>query len=106
VVAARDTPRVADITDNTREHRFETMVDGRLAELTYRIDGDRLVLLHTGVPDELGGRGLAAELVQAATRRAVDDDLTIVPMCSYARSWLEKHPDQTGGASIDWSTPH
>jgi predicted GNAT family acetyltransferase len=96
---------VADITDNSQENRFETIIDGRLAELTYSVDGERLVLLHTGVPDELGGRGLAGELVKAATRRAVADDLTIVPMCSYARTWLEKHPDETGGAAIEWSTP-
>jgi hypothetical protein len=95
---------VADITDNSRENRFETIIDGRLAELTYRLDGERLVLLHTGVPDELGGRGLAGELVQAAARRALADDLTVVPMCSYARSWMEKHPEETGGARVEWGT--
>lgn len=92
---------VTEIIDNAQQHRFEATVDGRLAELTYRVDGERLVLLHTGVPDELGGRGIAGDLVRAATRRAAADNLTIVPQCSYARSWLEKHPDETPGPTIE-----
>jgi hypothetical protein len=92
---------VADITDNRQQHRFETTIDGHVAELTYRLDGQQLVLLHTGVPDELGGEGLGGELVRAATRRATADGLTIVPQCSYARSWLEKHPDETAGLTIE-----
>ena len=86
-----DTPAV---TDNTDASRFELTVDGHLAELAYRLDGDRLVLVHTGVPDELGGRGLGGVLVRAALDRAAAEDLTIVPRCPFARSWLEKHPDE------------
>jgi predicted GNAT family acetyltransferase len=92
---------VADITDNQQQRRFETTIDGHLAELTYRVDGQRLVLLHTGVPDELGGQGLGGELVRAATRRAGADGLRIVPQCSYARSWLEQHRDETAGLTIE-----
>ena len=93
-----------DISDNTERHRFETTIGDRTAELTYRLVEQRLVLLHTGVPDELGGRGIAGDLVRAATRRAAADDLTIVPQCSYARSWLEKHPDEAAGVTIDWGS--
>jgi hypothetical protein len=25
-----------------------------------------------------------------------------VPLCPFARSWLEKHPDEIGAVSIDW----
>ena len=91
-----------EITDNTTAKRFELTRDGHTAELVYRLNGKRLVLVHTGVPDALGGHGLGGELVRAAIRRAVRDGLTIVPVCPYAREWLEKHPDAVGEVAIDW----
>ena len=90
------------VTDNPDQHRFEIEVDGHLAELVYRLHGDRLVLIHTGVPDELGGRGLGGVLVRAALDRAVAEALTLVPECPFARAWLEKHPDDAARITIDW----
>jgi predicted GNAT family acetyltransferase len=91
-----------EVVDNEAASRFELEVDGQLAELVYDLRGERLVLIHTGVPDELGGRGIGGLLVQAAVDRATAEDLVIVPQCSYARAWLEKHPDEAAGVSIDW----
>ena len=45
---------------------FTTTVDGEVALLEYRREGDRLEILHTGVPDAIGGRGIAGQLVRAA----------------------------------------
>ena len=92
----------ATATDNTNEHRFELTEDGHLAQLVYRLQGDRLHLVHTEVPDELGGRGLGGVLVRAALDRAEADGLTIVPDCPFARSWLEKHPDDAARVTIAW----
>ena len=89
-------------TDNPDEHRFELTEDGHLAQLVYRLEGDRLRLVHTEVPDELGGRGLGGVLVRAALDRAEADGLTIVPDCPFARGWLEKHPDDAARATIAW----
>ena len=97
------TDRVSDVTENAEKHRFELVEDGHLAELVYEDEGDgRLVLVHTGVPDELGGRGLGGTLVKASLERASRDGLTIVPLCPFARSWLEKHRDQLDGVTVDW----
>ena len=74
-------------------HRWVTTVDGIEGELTYRRRDDQLTLVHTGVPDELGGRGIAGKLVEAALDYARANDLTVDPQCPYARHWLEKHPD-------------
>jgi predicted GNAT family acetyltransferase len=59
------------VTDNQAESRFELWADGLLAELPYRRNGKRLVLIHTEVPEELEGRGLGGALVTAAIDRAV-----------------------------------
>ncbi|HUL26636.1 MAG TPA: GNAT family N-acetyltransferase [Streptosporangiaceae bacterium] len=90
------------VTDNQAESRFELRVDGRLAELLYRRNGNRLVLIHTEVPVELEGRGLGGTLVTAALDRAAREGMTVVPLCPFARSWLERHPDVASRAAIDW----
>jgi uncharacterized protein len=90
------------VTDNREQSRFELSVDGHLAELDYRRHGDRLVLIHTEVPDELGGRGLGGKLVTAALSEAAAEGLTVVPLCPFARSWLERHPEAAAEAVVDW----
>ncbi len=90
------------VTDNRDKSRLEIHEDGHLAELVYRIRAGRLVLVHTEVPDALGGRGLGGELVRAAIDKAARDGMTIVPLCPFARGWLERHPTEAAGVPIDW----
>jgi predicted GNAT family acetyltransferase len=96
---------MTDVVDNPGQRRFEVHVDGHTGELTYELDGSRLTLAHTGVPEEIEGRGLAGLLVRdaVALERAVE--VTIVPWCPYARQWLRRHPDAVAGVDIDWKTP-
>ena len=89
--------------DNKARSRFEITVDGELAELVYRHDGKRFVLVHTGVPEVLAGRGIGGALVSAAVDAAAVGGLTIVPDCPFVRSWLRKNPDDAGRAAVDWS---
>ena len=96
---AEDTPGVVDVAE---EHRFRYVEDGLEAELVYRARDGVLTLVHTGVPDALGGRGIGGRLVQAAMARARSRGEVVVPRCPYARSWLEKHPDEAAGVTIDW----
>ena len=99
-------PDDAEVVDATDEHRFVIRGDGGLeAELVYRTNGDRLVLIHTGVPEEWGGRGIGGRLVRAALERARAQGLTVVPWCPFARRWLRDHGSETAGVTVDWDTP-
>ena len=89
-----------DVTVNEELHRFEHAVDGQVAFLDYRLDGDRLTLVHTEVPESLEGRGLGAVLVKGALAHAKEQALTVVPQCSYVRSYLERKPDAAEGITI------
>ena len=105
-MADDDDPAVRDDRD---DERFVLQVDGHEAELVYELDGDRLVLIHTEVPEVLEGQGLGGRLVRAALDRARTDGLVIVPWCPYARHWLRHHPDEVGPdgigtVEIDWKT--
>jgi predicted GNAT family acetyltransferase len=91
-----------EVVDEPQAHRFVVRVDGEEAELVYRRPGRRLAILHTGVPDAIGGRGIAGRLVAAAVERAREEDLTVVPYCSYARRWLEQHPGESATVRIEW----
>lgn len=93
---------IPQITDDQAASRFELTMDGRLAELRYRRNGNRLVLVHTGVPAELEGHGLGGALVRAAIDRAGHDGMTVVPLCLFARGWLERHPDMAAKVTVDW----
>ena len=51
------------VIDNHSESRFELVTDGMIAVLVYRRRADRLVIVHTEVPEALGGRGIGGMLV-------------------------------------------
>jgi predicted GNAT family acetyltransferase len=91
------------IVDDAEQGRFVVVRDGLESELVYRRHGDRLVLVHTGVPDELSGHGIGGQLVDAALAKAREEGLTVVPLCPYARGWLERHPDEASSVQIDWN---
>jgi hypothetical protein len=93
------------VFDDVPNHRFAYIDDGRVAELIYRLRGERFVLVHTEVPDTLGGRGIVGRLAQAAVERADREGLTVVPACPYAEVWLRRHPDQAARVTIDWTHP-
>jgi predicted GNAT family acetyltransferase len=73
-------------------HRFTTEVDGNRAELDYTLTDGVMTITHTGVPPAIGGRGIAAELMAAALSAARDAGWSVNPACSYAKAYLEKHP--------------
>ena len=73
--------------------RFGTTVDGTLAHLDYELDGDTMTITHTIVPPEIGGRGIAGQLVAAAFDAARENGWKVRTQCSYSAAWAEKHPE-------------
>jgi uncharacterized protein len=81
------------IINHDREaHRFTTVVDGNRAQLDYTLADRVMTITHTRVPPAIGGRGIAAELMEAALSAARGAGWSVSPACSYARTYLEKHP--------------
>ena len=80
------------VIDNTGEQRFELNVDGRMAFLQYKRANGALTLIHTEVPEELRGRHLGEQLVQAALAAGRTEGLRIVAVCPFVRAYLRKHP--------------
>ncbi|TBR38943.1 MULTISPECIES: GNAT family N-acetyltransferase [Dyella] len=82
-----------NIRHEAGHHRFVTVVDGQTCELEYHLDRDVMSITHTGVPDAVGGRGIAAQLVRAALDHARASHWKVIPACSYAQAWMKKHPE-------------
>lgn len=87
---ARPEPTIAH---NVGLHRFEALVEGNLARCDYRLDGNTMRLVHTEVPPALEGRGIAAKLVAAALAHAREQGLSVIPACSYVRTYMRRHPE-------------
>jgi len=81
------------VSNNEREQRYEARVDGQLALIAYERRGDRIVLIHTEVPEELEGHGVAAKMARVALEDARDRRLTVVPSCPYIASYIQRHPE-------------
>jgi len=93
---------VGSVVDERDQDRFVVRVDAEVAQLVYKVDGERLLLIHTEVPHALGGRGLGGLLVRAAVERAAAQRLLIVPWCPFARRWLRDHPEAAAGVTVDY----
>lgn len=75
------------------QDRFQTVIDGQTARVEYRLADGVMTIVHTEVPESLGGRGIAGALVKAALDHARSEGLKVVPKCAYARSYIERHPE-------------
>jgi uncharacterized protein len=74
--------------------RFSAHFDGADCELDYELRNGVLTILHTGVPPEVGGRGIAGKLTEAALEFARNSGLKVRPACSYAAVYFRRHPEQ------------
>lgn len=81
------------VTHNPAENRFETWIEGELSKLDYMEDGDSILMMHVGVHPDHRGQGVAAKLTRVALEYARDKSLRVIPMCSYVRAYISRHPE-------------
>ncbi|HVR97096.1 MAG TPA: GNAT family N-acetyltransferase [Thermoanaerobaculia bacterium] len=78
-------------------HKFFIQVDGKQATLEYQEGPGRWDFLHTYVPPEARGQGVADVLVQHALDEARRRGLQFVPSCPFVRGFVERHPQYQDG---------
>ena len=85
------------VTHNTDGHRgsFSFKIDGkRLAEMTYSVAGDGMVIIqHTDVDASLRGTGAGKKLLVALVDWARAEQKKVIPLCPFAKSVFEKTPE-------------
>lgn len=82
-----------NVTDNTKLSRYERIVDGEVVFVSYRREDNRVALLHVETPVSLRGRGEADKLMQGVAAIAKAEGLSLVPICTYAAAWIQRHPE-------------
>ena len=81
------------VTENMAEQRFEAHIGAHLAVAEYRRDGDTITFTHTGVPEEIEGRGVASALAHTALEQARAQGLTVIPQCPFFATYIRRHPE-------------
>ena len=82
-----------EVSDNTAAQRYELAVDGQIVFALYRRDGSVVAIRHVEAPVALRGTGAASRLMDGIMAIARRDHLSVTPLCSYARWWLQRHPE-------------
>lgn len=78
------------------EYRAKVPGSNAIGRLTWKARGTARIADHTLVPPEIGGRGVAAALVEALVADAKDQRFTVVPQCSYVDAQFRRHPEWAG----------
>ncbi|MGD8404831.1 MAG: GNAT family N-acetyltransferase [Anaerolineales bacterium] len=81
------------VTHNPEENRFELILDGHLAVLTYTMFDDIIIFTHTGVPPEIEGGSVGAKLAQTGLEYARDNGLRVRSKCWFVSKYLKRHPE-------------
>lgn len=79
------------IQHDAAARRFHTDVGGLESELVYRLADGVMRIAHTGVPTPLEGQGIAAALMRTALETARREGWKVVPACSYAKAYFQRH---------------
>ena len=82
-----------EITNNKDKKQFEVTVDGHKAELVYRFRRKTMFFMHTYVPEEIGGRGIASKLAAAGLEYAKAKGHQIAVLCPFVAAYIKKHPE-------------
>lgn len=81
------------IQHETSKQRFVAIVEGLECVIDYRLSGATMAITHTVVPASLGGRGIAGDLTRFALQTARQQGWKVLPECSYAAAFLDKHAE-------------
>jgi predicted GNAT family acetyltransferase len=66
----------------------------RIAEMTYsKAEKSKIIIDHTEVSDEGRGKGYGKQLVEKGVEFARENDLTIMPLCPFAKAIINKTPE-------------
>lgn len=82
-----------EIVDNKIFSQYEMRINGNLAKIEYSNKSGKIFLIHTEIPEELAGQGVASYLTKETFRLIEEQGMKIVPMCKYIKTFVRKHPE-------------
>lgn len=82
-----------EVIHDIENQKFYVVVDGLESHLEYAKMNNVLNLNHTYVPNALRGKGIAGKIVKAALTYAEENNLKIIPSCSYVAAYIQRHTE-------------
>ena len=81
------------VHDNPERRRYELEVEGGIAFIDYRRNGDVVTMTHAEVPHALRGGGVGSELVRGTLALVRQRGDKVVPLCSFVEHYMRRHPE-------------
>jgi len=82
------------VRENTQQQRFELpLADGSFAAAYYRIEDGRVALIHTEVPAEFSGQGVASQLAAGTFELLRESGRKAILKCPFMARYFAKHPE-------------
>ena len=72
---------------------FEYQLGTEIAYMEYRYYKESIALMHTVVPDQFAGKGIASALAQEAFSFAKTSNKSVMVYCPFVAKYLKKHPE-------------
>ena len=82
-----------EVIHEKENDRFIIYSEGKESFIEYRINDDEINLYHTYTDPGLRGKGLAALVVRAAFEYAKENNLKVVPTCSYVQAFIKRNDE-------------
>jgi len=79
------------IKHDTEQNRFVSYVDCYEAVVEYTLKDSVIDLYRTFTPHHLRGKGVAGKIVKYALEHARENNLRVIPTCSYVKGYIERH---------------
>ena len=86
-------PPVSEVIDRPDKSRFELPVEGGVALAYYRLDGKRMTLTHTEVPEHLSGQGIGSRLAKGVFEAIRAGGGRAVAQCPFMAAYADRHPE-------------
>jgi len=84
----------AEVFENIPLRRFELPIAGEImAAAYYRVESGKVVLIHTEVPSEFSGQGIASRLAQGTFDLLRKTGRKAILKCPFMSWFFEKHPE-------------
>jgi uncharacterized protein len=63
-----------------------------IAFVEYQRAGDRIILIHTEVPEALSGQGVGSKLVAGVLDQIRSEGVKVVAQCEFVSAFIRRHP--------------
>ena len=81
------------LVKNENIKQFEMMVDDYKAKIVYEEHHFTITLLHTEVPPQLEGKGVATAIIEKTLAYIEKNHFRLIPLCPFVIAFIKRHPE-------------